>query len=302
MIHIFVLILVISLAIGVGVIFLFVQMNKRHPNLILRYYLGVLICLGGALFSDLLSVYITIVDIGSSTLITDLNIAAAIFYHIMMGGLFFTLPNFTAQLLGKPLSSRAKVILGTITFLYPTSIIAYYFLQSQMFIYVGDPLILLIIIYTIVRLFPRKIPGENPHHRNIANTMSIILMVFLPLFFIDMFFEVSIGNIDNLNIDVSLFLLLFYFAWNIVNASYLVKQFRLAIEPQGFEYSVQRMHELLLSKREQEIVELIAGGASNKEIGQKLVISTMTVKNHVYNIYKKTGASSRVELLNILSK
>lgn len=54
-----------------------------------------------------------------------------------------------------------------------------------------------------------------------------------------------------------------------------------------------------LSGREREIVSLLNRGLSNKEIAYSLKITSITVKNHVYNIYQKTGVRSRVELLNL---
>ena len=55
-----------------------------------------------------------------------------------------------------------------------------------------------------------------------------------------------------------------------------------------------------ISDREKEIVLLLARGLSNKEIADKLFISPGTVKNHVYNIYEKTGVKNRVELTRLL--
>jgi LuxR family transcriptional regulator of csgAB operon len=51
----------------------------------------------------------------------------------------------------------------------------------------------------------------------------------------------------------------------------------------------------LLSKREMEILNLVALGAMNREIAQKLYISRHTVKSHLYNIYKKIKVTSRLE-------
>src|SRR5258707_9174985 len=52
----------------------------------------------------------------------------------------------------------------------------------------------------------------------------------------------------------------------------------------------------LLSEREKQIVQLVAQGYRNKEIGEKLFISEQTVKNHLHNIFDKIGDSERLEL------
>jgi two-component system, NarL family, nitrate/nitrite response regulator NarL len=52
----------------------------------------------------------------------------------------------------------------------------------------------------------------------------------------------------------------------------------------------------LLSDREKEVVQLVAQGNRNKEIGEKLLISEQTVKNHLHNIFDKLGVSDRLEL------
>lgn len=51
-----------------------------------------------------------------------------------------------------------------------------------------------------------------------------------------------------------------------------------------------------LSKRETEIAELIAWGASKKEIANRLSISERTVENHTRMIYSKVGVSKSNEL------
>jgi DNA-binding CsgD family transcriptional regulator len=51
-----------------------------------------------------------------------------------------------------------------------------------------------------------------------------------------------------------------------------------------------------LTEREQEIVRLIAAGASNPEIAQQLFLSRKTVERHVSNVLRKTGARNRAEL------
>ena len=52
-----------------------------------------------------------------------------------------------------------------------------------------------------------------------------------------------------------------------------------------------------LSSRENEILNLIIAGKSNKEIASDLFISLPTVKTHVSNIYKKMGVQSRSQAI-----
>lgn len=51
----------------------------------------------------------------------------------------------------------------------------------------------------------------------------------------------------------------------------------------------------LLSKRELEVLKLIAVGNFNRDVAQKLEISEKTVKNHVSNIFKKIGVVDRTQ-------
>src|SRR2546430_9074196 len=51
-----------------------------------------------------------------------------------------------------------------------------------------------------------------------------------------------------------------------------------------------------LTARESQIVALIAAGASNKEIADRLAITERTVKAHLTNVFQKLGLSSRLHL------
>ena len=56
----------------------------------------------------------------------------------------------------------------------------------------------------------------------------------------------------------------------------------------------------LLTRREQEIAELVASGLSNREIAARLFISKRTVDAHVEHIFSKLEISSRVQLTVLL--
>jgi DNA-binding NarL/FixJ family response regulator len=53
----------------------------------------------------------------------------------------------------------------------------------------------------------------------------------------------------------------------------------------------------LLSKREEEVMRLVAEGLGNREISELLVLSEHTVKNYLFRIFDKLGISNRVELV-----
>jgi RNA polymerase sigma factor (sigma-70 family) len=61
--------------------------------------------------------------------------------------------------------------------------------------------------------------------------------------------------------------------------------------------SVARQAIASLTPREREVLQALAAGLSNKEIGLKLHVSTETVRRHVAHIFRKLGVDSRLHAL-----
>ena len=60
-----------------------------------------------------------------------------------------------------------------------------------------------------------------------------------------------------------------------------------------------QMHVRLgLTRRERELLPMIAEGLTNKEIAAALRVSEQTVKNHVHRMIQKAGASTRLEIVD----
>lgn len=57
-----------------------------------------------------------------------------------------------------------------------------------------------------------------------------------------------------------------------------------------------------LSPREQEVMRLLVEGSSSAAIAERLGISPHTVRDHVKHLYRKTGTTSRSELLSMFSR
>ena len=55
-----------------------------------------------------------------------------------------------------------------------------------------------------------------------------------------------------------------------------------------------------LTRREREVLEQFAAGASNKEAGRTLGISPRTIEDHRANIMKKLGARNAADLIRIV--
>jgi DNA-binding CsgD family transcriptional regulator len=78
----------------------------------------------------------------------------------------------------------------------------------------------------------------------------------------------------------------------------LSRFFRKSPVPEG-EIDQRELDKVGLSNREYEILQLISGGLSNGEIGEKLFISESTVKTHVSNILLKLNAKRRTQAIQI---
>jgi DNA-binding NarL/FixJ family response regulator len=64
-----------------------------------------------------------------------------------------------------------------------------------------------------------------------------------------------------------------------------------------FERDEAAFKKLGISRREFEVLELIAAGLSNQHIADRLFVSTSTIKTHVSNVLTKLDASRRTEAI-----
>ncbi len=85
------------------------------------------------------------------------------------------------------------------------------------------------------------------------------------------------------------------FAEGILEAIRNVHAGRRLIAPEVAARLADRVSSPSLTSREVAVLELVAKGMSNKEIGAALFVSETTIKYHLKNIYSKLGASDRTE-------
>ncbi len=74
------------------------------------------------------------------------------------------------------------------------------------------------------------------------------------------------------------------------------------IPPALMQKLVTGIHNELLTDREREVLQLLANGKSNKEIGATLCISEFTVKGHLRSIFNKLNVLSRTEAISAAAR
>lgn len=139
------------------------------------------------------------------------------------------------------------------------------------------------IVYICCLVFIKNKLREDMYKNWLGKRLSIVLLISLPLIISDIF---------KIFPDYFFFLPIIYIVLSIQIILYLSKFFSFK------EFPVNSYD---LTNREQELVYLIIIGNSNKEISNKLHISLSTVKNHIYNIYRKVNVKNRFELINKFS-
>lgn len=67
--------------------------------------------------------------------------------------------------------------------------------------------------------------------------------------------------------------------------------------PSNFTFDPSRLEKLGISKREHEVLELMARGLTNQEIADKLFVSVNTIKTHTANLFSKLDVRRRTQAI-----
>ena len=79
----------------------------------------------------------------------------------------------------------------------------------------------------------------------------------------------------------------------------VVKEVHVPVANEPFSVNEEQLKQLGITKRELEILELIAQGMSNREIAEKLFVSENTVKTHSSRLFDKLSAKRRTQAVQI---
>jgi len=170
------------------------------------------------------------------------------------------------------------------------------------------------IIYSITMIIILRKNITDTATRKYILTLIIIIAVFLPAIGHDQFFSFGVQSISEVPIELILSPV-FYMVLSVVTLIFGTRILKSTIKLErsvnspdqetkqlSLESKIQELAERAgLSDREVSIIPLIGRGLGNKQIALELNISTKTVGNHIYNIFKKLRISSRYELLALLN-
>ena len=160
---------------------------------------------------------------------------------------------------------------------------------------------LAIIVYCVGLLLSgfRKI--KEKAIRSLLMMGGILTLIFIPGFFHDITFSMGESYFSIYPAEIISFPL-YYFLLAVLVVVYSSRYFIVITQ---LEKSAQTTEDFLqefsikhkLTEREKEVIPLIIEGMGNKQIAGTLSISTKTVNNHIYNLYRKLEINSRFELL-----
>jgi Response regulator containing a CheY-like receiver domain and an HTH DNA-binding domain len=137
--------------------------------------------------------------------------------------------------------------------------------------------------------------------------LQSLIRSFLVFFFVFAFLAVGQFVLQNIPTspeflhDYPIDELLYYLGFVILAVFYISRYFTEPARGAAFNLPEEFVRRFGISHRERDIIEMMAKGFSNNAIAEGLYISTLTVKNHVYHIYQKTGAGNKVQLLNMIN-
>jgi len=154
------------------------------------------------------------------------------------------------------------------------------------------------LVYFTYRSRRLSVREENPELRRIFRALFLLLggyLLLAPVQWLLSFADVL--RFKALSLDF-----VFYLAWNVLHVVFTVRYFSGKADDGTASYDGEVPRSFIedrgLTAREVEMIRLIGRGLSNKEIAAEIGVSLTTVRTHIYNLYQKTGAASRVGLLN----
>ena len=209
-------------------------------------------------------------------------------------------PYFTTWIIAHPWRNPYKTIFFICSLVFVGVSIADLVFDSVILSRLSFLICLFVIAFCLVVMLRNRKGIEDRDVRHMILTIVIVGLSLLP-FIMASFFVDYIRSITSqvIILAYSIVILVFLF----ISISRKLSEEKEIVdkeeEKNGSAVDLSLYH---ITEREEEIIELICAGNTNKEIAQKLSLSVNTVSNHITNIFDKTGVRSRIDLLNLVRR
>lgn len=301
MIHFIVIMHFIAISVGVITLSIVWVQSLRQKNMVLQWIFYADLMFTMNMILDAIRIYFSK---NVATMPQDFWLVLGFLMYLFSIVTIYTSAKLVSITIEKPLPTKLLWIFCLASLAPIVEVILKNFLDTAMTIYIVrlffELLLLGCVVYGV-----KSLPAASAPHRPITIAFLAALVVYWLVY-----------SLTNLVPGMPLwfnripYTQIIYLVLNILGLVYLLKGIRIGaihtqdhdLQPQEIDYLKTLENEFALTNRELEIVSEIIEGNNNKEIGEKLFISPNTVKNHIYNIYKKAGIKSRYELIALITQ
>jgi DNA-binding CsgD family transcriptional regulator len=300
MLHAELAVCIVSFSLGIAILLLSVLAYSRYGHVAFRH---VTVLVAGSmlvLIADSVRIYggIAVDKLGSWAPI--FYCAASAVGFALVGSM---IPSLCRQVSGIPLTTPRRVlhiaigvvlgVLGGIRGLFAGTL-------AQVAVMVGMGGVQ---VYAACMVVPRLAEIANERVRSLMRSFFLLIAAMLVLGCAEIVAHLFVpGFGDALFGQTSIVEVLCFFTVACLIVVYSVRDlFKEEARSVPYALPVQFSTRYGISPREAQIVAMISQGYSNSKIGEELFISAITVKNHIYHIYQKTGVKNKVQLLNLIN-
>ena len=267
-----------------------------HDSIWFKWNIVFLSCLLGTMFLGFSGFICTLFLPEMGALVFDYIFTIII--NTVMSFVLVLLPYFLKWIIRINWGSRHRIIFYSLSVIYFVSGLTGVIIGDEFIIsYIKSIIFISVLIYCITVLWTHLSLIEDVKTQSVCKAINIVSIVLIPTVLLVRIFPLF----ENLAypvyvIAVSIIMIVYY-------------SLRLGVDKQNIRidkekeksFSSEILNQYKITERENEIIELIYSGLTNKEIAYILSISVNTVNNHVSNIFGKMNVGSRVELIRILT-
>ncbi len=311
--HLTIIMFTLGLAIGILTIYITYFEEKKYKTALVRYLLYFMIVTNLATAINLFYNYflINLIKNLGFGFARTIELSYRLFASILLVFVFGVFISLFRNLNNEIFSKKYKL---TLIFIWFILIIIFFINLDSFFIkkkgipipviinIIIDYLGMLIVTYEIIRTIFKSKNNLDLIKKNIILKFSYgCLFVFLII--ISM---IPLSIFTNISNDIQTFIssLIFLLMFNLIPLLFIKKVLRLyyydlSLEKNSSENFNKFLESKKISETETKIINLICDGLTNKEIADKLFLSTQTIKDHNYRIFKKLEVTNRVQLTKL---